>query len=144
MYAIVEISGKQYKVEEGRYVDVDFLGLDQDANVTLDRVLLISDGKKFDIGQPLVEGATVQAKVLKNDKDKKIIVYKMKPKKGTRKKQGHRQQFTRLLIEKIQAKGGTAKKTAAKSTAKKDTEEKESKPKAKTSTKASKEKKAAA
>lgn len=104
MYAIVEISGKQYKVEEGRYVDVDFLGLDENSSIKLDQVLLVSDGKKFDIGKPVVAGAVVEAKVLKNDKEKKIIVYKMKPKKGTRKKQGHRQQFTRLMIEKIKAK----------------------------------------
>lgn len=100
-YAIVEIAGKQYKVEEGRYVDVDNLGQDVGTAVNLDRVLLVSDGKDAKIGQPIIEGAAVSAKVLKNYKDKKIIVYKQKPKKGYRRKQGHRQNLTRLAIEKI-------------------------------------------
>lgn len=104
MYAIVEIKGKQYKVEEGRYLDVDLLGLEEGKAVTFDQVLLVSDGKKVQIGQPTLSGASVNAKVLKNGKDKKVIVYKMKPKKGTRKKQGHRQQFSRVMIEKIDAK----------------------------------------
>jgi len=101
MYAIVEISGKQYKVEEGRYIDVDLLGQDEGASLTFDQVLLVSDGKKPTIGKPTVDGATIKAKLLKNRKDKKIIVYKQRPKKGTRKKQGHRQQFSRIQIEKI-------------------------------------------
>ncbi len=104
MYAIVEISGKQYKVEEGRYIDVDFLGEEEGASLNFDQVLLTSDGKKVEIGKPTIAGASVKAKLLQNGKDKKIIVYKMRPKKGTRTKQGHRQQFSRIQIEKIQVK----------------------------------------
>lgn len=104
MYAIVEISGKQYKVEEGRYVDVDNLNEDEGASLSFDKVLLVSDGKTATVGQPAVEGASISAKVLKNYKDKKVIVYKFKRKKGYRRKQGHRQQYTRVQIEKINAK----------------------------------------
>ena len=103
MYAIVEIKGKQYKVEEGRYLDVDFLGEDEGKSLTFDQVLMVANGKDIKVGQPTVAGAKISAKLLKNGKDKKIIVYKMKPKKGTRRKQGHRQQFSRIQIEKIAA-----------------------------------------
>ncbi|MDD9898206.1 MAG: 50S ribosomal protein L21 [Candidatus Melainabacteria bacterium] len=103
MYAIVDINGKQYKVEEGNFVEVDLLGKEAGEAVTLDRVLLVSDGKKATIGKPTVEGASVTAKVLGETKSKKVVVYKMKPKKGYRRKQGHRQQYTKLQIEKIAA-----------------------------------------
>lgn len=103
MYAIVEISGKQYKVEEGRYVDVDLQGAEPGAKLNFDQVLMIANGKDIKVGQPTVAGASIAATLLKNDKEKKIIVYKMKPKKGTRKKQGHRQQYSRLMIDKIAA-----------------------------------------
>ena len=115
MYAIVEIAGKQYKVEEGRYIDVDLLdskGLsvtEESAQFTIDKVLLISDGKKTKIGEPIIEGASVKAKLLKNLKDKKVIVYKMRPKKGTRIKKGHRQQYTRIQIEKIELMASKAR-----------------------------------
>lgn len=104
MYAIVEINGKQYKAEEGKYIEVDLLPEEPGASLTLDRVLLVVDGGKASIGQPVVKGANVQAKVLGNFKAKKIIVYKMRPKKGYRRKQGHRQQYTKIAIEKINAK----------------------------------------
>ncbi len=104
MYAIVEIAGKQYKVTEGRYLDVDQLNQEDGAQITLDQVLLIgNDGAAPQIGQPLVQGASVKATVLKSGKDKKIIVYKMKRKKGYRRKQGHRQEFTRIQVDKITA-----------------------------------------
>ena len=102
MYAIVEIAGKQYKVTEGRYLDVDKLDHADGEQITLDQVLLLaSDSTAPQIGQPLVQGASVSATVLKSDKDAKIIVYKMKRKKGYRRKQGHRQAFTRIQIDKI-------------------------------------------
>lgn len=101
MYAVVEIAGKQYKVEEGRHIDVDRLDLDEGADLDLDQVLLVSDGKSPKIGAPTVSGASVKAKVMRTYKDKKVIVYKMKRKKGYRRKQGHRQQYTRLMIESI-------------------------------------------
>lgn len=107
-YAVVEVLGKQYKVQEGRFLDVDlFSDLKDGEKLKLDQVLLISNGKDVKIGQPVVEGAVVEATLMKNIKEKKIIVYKMKPKKGTRKKQGHRQDKSRIMIDKI-AEGAKA------------------------------------
>ena len=110
MYAIVETGGKQYQVEEGRYVDVELLGEEADAKVVFDKVVMIVNGKKSKVGQPYVEKATVEGTVLKTDRAKKIIVYKQRPKKGYRKKQGHRQGFTRVMITKIRT--SAASKTA--------------------------------
>ncbi len=103
MYAIVEIAGKQYKVTEGRYLDVDQLNLEDGAALNLDQVLLVAGEGAPKIGQPTVSGASVTATVLKSGQDKKIIVYKMKRKKGYRRKQGHRQEFTRIKVDKITA-----------------------------------------
>ena len=110
MYAIVETGGKQYQVEEGRYVDVELLGEEKDAKVVFDKVVMIVNGKKSKVGQPYVANAKVEGVVLKTDRAKKIIVYKQRPKKGYRKKQGHRQGFTRVMISKIRT---SAKKSAA-------------------------------
>ena len=105
MLAIVETSGRQYQVEEGRYVDIDLLEAELESEVVLDKVVMIVDGENSKIGQPYVDGASIKAKVLKHDKDKKIIVYKQRCKKGYRRKQGHRQQFTRVMIESIEFPG---------------------------------------
>jgi large subunit ribosomal protein L21 len=109
MYAIVETGGKQYQVEEGRYVDIEKLEGEADAKVTFDNIVMIVNGKKSKVGQPYVSGASVEGKIVKHDKAKKIIVFKQRPKKGYRKKQGHRQQFTRVMISKIRT---SAKKSA--------------------------------
>lgn len=101
MYAIVETGGKQYQVEEGRYLDVELLNAEQDAKVVFDKVVMVVNGKKSKVGQPYVSGASVEGSVMKHDKAKKIIVFKQRPKKGYRKKQGHRQEFTRVMISKI-------------------------------------------
>jgi large subunit ribosomal protein L21 len=106
-YAIIETSGTQLCVEPGRFYDVNRVFADVDETVTLDRVLLVRDGETIDIGAPTVEGATVTAKVLRHFRGRKIIVYKMQPKKKTRKKQGHRQELTRLAIESISYGGKT-------------------------------------
>ena len=115
MYAIVETGGKQYQVEEGRYVDIEKLEGDIDSKVTFDNIVMIVNGKKSKVGQPYVSGASVEGKILKQDKAKKIIVFKQRPKKGYRKKQGHRQEFTRVMISKI--------RTSAKKSAKEETTE---------------------
>ena len=115
MYAIVETGGKQYQVEEGRYVDIEKLEGDVDSKVTFDNIVMIVNGKKSKVGQPYVSGASVEGKILKQDKAKKIIVFKQRPKKGYRKKQGHRQEFTRVMISKI--------RTSAKKSAKEETTE---------------------
>lgn len=102
MYAIIETGGKQYKVQEGDVVFVEKLGVDEGETVKFDKVLAIGGGD-VKIGAPYVDGASVEASVVKNGKDKKIIVYKYKPKKGYHKKQGHRQPYTKVEIKAINA-----------------------------------------
>ena len=102
MYAIVEAAGRQYQLEAGRFVDIDLVGIEPGQPYVFDRVLAIIDGKESQLGAPIIEGAKVTCKVLAHDKNKKIIVYKQRPKKGTRKKQGHRQGYTRVLIDTIE------------------------------------------
>ena len=110
MYAIVETGGKQYQVEEGRYVDVELLDGEKDSKVVFDKIVMIVNGKKSKVGQPYVSGASAEGKIGLHDRAKKIIVYKQRPKKGYRKKQGHRQGFTRVMINKIRT---SAQKKAA-------------------------------
>ena len=102
MYAIIETGGKQYKVEQGDVVFVEKLGVEEGETVTFDKVLVVG-GDDVKVGTPYVDGASVEASVVKNGKDKKIIVYKYKSKKGYHKKQGHRQPYTKVKIEKINA-----------------------------------------
>ena len=114
MFAIVETGGKQYQVEEGRYLDVELLEGEENAKVVFDKVVMIVNGKKSKVGQPYVAGASAEGTIVKHDKAKKVIVYKQRPKKGYRKKQGHRQGFTRVMISKIRT---SAKKSASEETA---------------------------
>ena len=113
MYAIVETGGKQYQVEEGRYVDVELLGEEKDAKVVFDKVVMIVNGKKSKVGQPYVAGASAEGTIMLHDKSKKIIVFKQRPKKGYRRLQGHRQGFTKVMITKVRT---TAQKKAAATT----------------------------
>lgn len=101
MYAVIETGGKQYKVQEGETVFVEKLAAEAGDTVTIDKVLVVSNGDDVKVGAPYVDGATVTASVVKNGKEKKIIVYKYKSKKGYHKKQGHRQPYTKLEIQKI-------------------------------------------
>lgn len=103
MYAIIETGGKQYRVQEGDVVFVEKLSAEEGAAVVFDKVLVISGEDQLTVGSPAVEGASVNAKVVGHGKDKKVIVFKYKPKKGYRKKQGHRQPYTKVQIEKINA-----------------------------------------
>ncbi len=114
MYAIIETGGKQLRVEPGRFYDVDRLAVDAEGKVSIDKVLLVQNDGDVHIGQPFVSGATVEGTVMRHLRGRKIIVYKMKPKKKTRKKQGHRQELTRLMIDSITV-GGKAL-TAAQAT----------------------------
>lgn len=102
MYAIIATGGKQYKVAEGDIINVEKLGVEAGENVTFDQVLAVNNGSLV-IGQPTVAGATVTASVVKEGKAKKVIVYRYKRKTGYHKKNGHRQQFTQVKIEKINA-----------------------------------------
>ena len=113
MKAVIETGGKQYQVEEGRYVDVELLGEEKDAKVVFDKVVMIVNGKKSKVGQPYVANAKVEGTIVKNDKAKKIIVFKQRPKKGYRRKQGHRQGFTRVMINKIRTTASKAKAETA-------------------------------
>lgn len=102
MYAIISTGGKQYKVEEGDVLRVEKLDAKADDKFTFDEVLLVG-GKDVKVGNPLVDGASVDATVLAEGKAKKVTVYKYKPKKGYHKKNGHRQQYTEVKIDKINA-----------------------------------------
>ncbi|MCR5793288.1 MAG: 50S ribosomal protein L21 [Lachnospiraceae bacterium] len=102
MYAIIATGGKQYKVAEGDIIKVEKLGVEAGETVTFDQVLAVSDGE-LKVGNPTVDGASVSASVVKEGKGKKVIVYKYKRKTGYHKKNGHRQQFTQVKIEKINA-----------------------------------------
>ncbi len=101
MYAVIETGGKQYKVSEGDVIFVEKLGVEEGEAVTFDKVLVVADGEDVKVGAPLVDGAKVEAKVVKNGKAKKIYVFKMKRKKNYRRKKGHRQPFTKVEISKI-------------------------------------------
>lgn len=104
MYAVIVTGGKQYRVSEGDVVYVEKLNAEVESTVELDNVLVVSkDNGELVVGKPVVEGAKVSAKVLAQGKDKKVIVFKYKRKKDYRKKQGHRQAYTKLQIEKINA-----------------------------------------
>ncbi|KSV59914.1 50S ribosomal protein L21 [Acetivibrio ethanolgignens] len=102
MYAIIATGGKQYKVAEGDIIRVEKLGVEAGQTVTFDQVLVVSDSE-VKVGNPTVSGATVTATVVKEGKAKKVIVYRYKRKSGYHKKNGHRQQFTQVKIEKINA-----------------------------------------
>ena len=101
MYAVIETGGKQYKVSEGDVIFVEKLGAEEGESVTIDKVLIIGNDDKITVGTPAVDGASVEAKVLKNGKAKKIYVFKMKRKKNYRRKIGHRQPYTKLEITEI-------------------------------------------
>ncbi|ANY72384.1 MULTISPECIES: 50S ribosomal protein L21 [Paenibacillus] len=103
MYAIIETGGKQYKVQEGDVLFIEKLNAGDGESVTFDRVLAVSKEDGLVAGTPVVAGATVTAKVEKHGKGRKVVVYKYKPKKNYHKKQGHRQPYTKVTIEKIQA-----------------------------------------
>ncbi|MBQ2284108.1 MAG: 50S ribosomal protein L21 [Clostridia bacterium] len=101
MYAVIETGGKQYKVSEGDVIYVEKLDVEAGADIAFDKVLLIGEGSDVKVGAPVVDGVSVAGKVIKNDKAKKVVVYKYKPKKGYHKKQGHRQPYTKVEITKI-------------------------------------------
>jgi large subunit ribosomal protein L21 len=125
MYAIVNISGKQFKATEGARVRVPLQTGDAGAKVTFDNVLLVHDGSSTKIGAPTVKGATVTATVIDHGREKKILIYKKKRRKGYQRKNGHRQWFTDVEIQKIQATAIKTKKTAKKTVPKVDEAAKE-------------------
>ncbi len=115
MYAMVEACGRQYKVQEGDVVFFEKLEAEEGKKVTFDKVILVSDDKKVQVGNPYVAGVKVEGKVVSHGRGKKIVVFKYKPKKNERKTQGHRQEYTKVEITSI--------KTAAKKAAKEEAAE---------------------
>lgn len=103
MYAVVKTGGKQYRVAEGDVLFVEKLVAEVDSTVELTEILAVSNGETLTVGAPMVEGAKVIAKVVAQGKAKKVIVFKYKRKKDYRKKNGHRQPYTKILVEKIEA-----------------------------------------
>lgn len=125
MYAIIESCGRQYKVAEGDVVFFEKLEAEEGKKVTFDNVVLVSEEGKVQIGNPYVKGVKVEGKVVSHGKHKKIIVFKMKAKKNERKKQGHRQPYTKVEITSINL--ATAKKAETKATETKKEEAKTTK-----------------
>ncbi|UNC93331.1 50S ribosomal protein L21 [Candidatus Contubernalis alkaliaceticus] len=103
MYAVIETGGKQYRVEEGQVIKIEKIDAQVGDEITFDKVLAVNSGDGLKVGTPLVKGAAATAKVVRQDKDKKIIVFKYKAKKNYRKKTGHRQPYTQVKIERIEA-----------------------------------------
>ncbi len=121
MYAIIESCGKQYKVAEGDVVFFEKLDAEEGKKVTFDKVIFVSEDGKVQVGNPYVKGVKVEGKVVSHGKGKKIIVFKMKPKKNYRRKQGHRQPYTKVEITSIKtaAKKAETKAASAKAETKK-------------------------
>ena len=100
-YAIIEVSGRQFWIEAGKYYDLNRIPTELGTQITLNRVLLVNDEGNLLIGKPYLKNVKIKGKILEHLRGRKTIVYKMRPKKKTRKKQGHRQDLTRVLIENI-------------------------------------------
>ncbi len=114
MFAIVEIAGQQFKIVKDQKVFVHRLSSEEGAKVSFDKVLLLDDNGNLTLGAPAIEGASVEAKVLRHLKGDKVIVFKKKRRKGYEKKNGHRQSFTEIVIEAIMATGSAKKEAAPK------------------------------
>ena len=128
-YAIAETSGQQFWFEVDRYYDIDRLNAKEKDKITLEKVLLLKNKESITLGKPYVKDAKIELEVVSHKRDKKILVYKMRPKKKTRKKMGHRQELTRVMVKSI-----SVGKSAPKSSSKKETIKKETKPKSEKST----------
>ena len=122
MYAILETGGKQIKATAGRFIDIEKLPQNKGDKVLLSNVLMLVSGKESKIGNPYVKGATVNGHITDLAKDDKVIVYKMRPKKRTRKKFGHRQWYTRVFIDSIELDGKVLAKAEEKKPRVKDVE----------------------
>jgi large subunit ribosomal protein L21 len=128
MYAVVNSGGKQYKVQKGEVLKVEKISGDVGSPVTFDRVLMFSDGENVSIGQPVLDSVSVEGHIVEQGKAKKIIVFKYKRRKRFRRKNGHRQEFTAVQIDSINAKGAKAAKAAEpKAEAKAEVKESETK-----------------
>ena len=127
LFAIAETSGRQFLFKVNRYYDLDKINAKEKEKITLNNILLIKDNKNISIGKPYIKNAKVELEVMSHLRDKKIIVYKMRPKKKTRRKMGHRQELTRVMvksitIEKSESKNSTTSESSKKSTSTKKEE----------------------
>ena len=129
LYAIAETSGTQFLFEVNRYYDLDRINAKEKDKIILEKVLLLKDKNSINIGKPYVKDAKIELEVVSHKRDKKILVYKMRPKKKTRRKMGHRQELTRVMVKSI-----SIGKSSPKTTSKKETVKKETKPKTEKST----------
>ena len=118
LYAIAETSGQQFWFEVDKYYDIDRLNAKEKDKITIDKILLIKDKDNISLGQPYVKNAKIELEVVSHKRDKKIIVYKMRPKKKTRRKMGHRQELTRVMVKSISIASSTPK-TSSKTEVKK-------------------------
>ncbi len=118
LYAIAETSGQQFWFEIDKYYDIDRLNAKEKDKITIDKILLIKDKENVSIGKPYIKNAKIELEVISHRRDKKIIVYKMRPKKKTRKKMGHRQELTRVMVKSISISNSTPK-TSSKTEVKK-------------------------
>ena len=113
LFAIAETSGRQFLFKVNKYYDLDRINAREKEIITLDNILLIKENNNISIGKPYIKNAKVQVEVMSHLRDKKIIVYKMRPKKKTRRKMGHRQELTRVMVKSI-TKGTSESKSSAK------------------------------
>jgi len=124
LFAIAETSGRQFLFKVNKYYDLDRINAKEKQKITLKNILLIKDNKNIAIGKPYIENAKVELEVMSHLRDKKIIVYKMRPKKKTRRKMGHRQELTRVMVKSI-----TIEKTVSKNSTKSESSKKSTSPK---------------
>ena len=128
LYAIAETSGQQFWFEVDKYYDIDRLNAKEKDKITIDKILLIKDKDNISIGNPYIKNAKIELEVVSHKRDKKIIVYKMRPKKKTRRKMGHRQELTRVMVKSISIANSTPKTSSKTEVKKKSTSQKASNP----------------
>ena len=128
LYAIAETSGQQFWFEVDKYYDIDRLNAKEKDKIIIDKILLIKDKDNISLGQPYVKNAKIELEVVSHKRDKKIIVYKMRPKKKTRRKMGHRQELTRVMVKSITIASSTPKTSSKTEVKKKSTKSKASNP----------------
>ena len=126
LFAIAEASGKQVLFEVNRYYDLNRIDAKEKEKITLENILLIKENEKISIGKPYIKNAKIELEVISHKRDKKIIVYKMRPKKKTRRKMGHRQELTRVMVKSINTGKSTTKSSTKSETTKKSTSVKKS------------------
>ena len=127
LYAIAETSGQQFWFEVNRYYDIDRLNAKENDKITLEKVLLFKENDSITVGKPYVKDAKIELEVVSHKRDKKILVYKMRPKKKTRRKMGHRQELTRVMVKSISLGKSVPKSSSTKETTKKETKPKSEK-----------------